>query len=383
MWIFIFCVIVALLFTYKILIWQPARAQLPQDVACSERHAIQTADGIVLTLYRYRPETAPRMKYPLIMCHGMSVNRFHFDNGSDISIARYFQKAGFDVWLLELRGCGNSTPPPLLIPDQRFTFDHYVRHDVPDAIEYVRQKTKAEKVHWLGHSLGGMVFYGYVTLFGDDPIASATLIASAVDFSMWTTPNRRLYWKLFYYFCCLLPSVPHRYFTRAFFPIIPWLMKKWPYPPGLMKIINGDNLSRLQLWQFFYNALSNLPRGLVLQSIRWVAEGDLKSVDGRHHYLEGARKLRCPLLIVASKGDVSIPIRTIQPGYDYALSEDKQFKILEPTRPEHAILGHADMIYSYASYTEFFPFLRAWVAKRDSDWKIKPHKDQEKMEVPS
>ena len=74
-----------------------------------ERHAARTADGWNLALYRYRPRGAPR-PLPVLCGHGMAGTHLIYDLHSDYSLARYLAGQGFDTWLVDLRGRGDSWP---------------------------------------------------------------------------------------------------------------------------------------------------------------------------------------------------------------------------------------------------------------------------------
>lgn len=362
----IFAIVIIL---YHVLILKPAKQLAEIQTNEAEFHAIQTEDGITLSLYRYKTkdfvDNRKLRNLPLIMCHGMGVNHHHLDDANELSLAIYYQKAGFDVWLVDLRGCGNSTKSVIWRQDKRFDFDHYVNYDVPCIIKYVCEQTGAPKVHWLGHSMGGMVLYGYAAKFDISKIASATLLASAIDFSEWTIPQNRIFWWIFYYIFKFLPGIYHRTISRFLFPIIPPIAKFFQHPKSLMKIVYFENMSKIQSWKFLYNALADLPKGLVLQTIRWVAEGNMSDCTSTISYTSGAEKLTCPSLIVASSGDLTIPLSSIKAGYELAPEGDKTFYYLEPSVQEATMFGHADMIYSSACFTEFFPLIRNWLIERD------------------
>jgi polyhydroxyalkanoate synthase len=99
----------------------------------------------------------------------MGSNRFNVDGPGRTSLARDLCLRGYDVWVLELRGAGDSRRQLRVPPvPYRWTFEDYVQHDVPAALALVRHLTGAEKVLWVGHSLGGMVAYAsLLTPFAD------------------------------------------------------------------------------------------------------------------------------------------------------------------------------------------------------------------------
>lgn len=361
--IFLTCLLILIFYHY--IIRKPLIAEMPRQLQCNERHAVQTRDGVLLPLYRYRPEKK-RCSYPVILCHGMAVNAFHLDNGFDLSLPTYLQEHGLEVWLIELRGSGKATKIPWCGGADSFTFDDYVAEDLPAIISNVCRISGSDKVHWMGHSMGGMVCYGYIARFDDSPFASLTTIASAIDFSFWTSPQKKPAWKLFYRIMALFPFVPNRKLGRFLFPFVPRMMEKLKWAKEFTKIIDVRNLKRHQSFAFFYNALSDLSRGLVLQTIGWVISGRMDSLDGQLCYTDGLSKMSVPLHVIASTGDVSIPLDSITAGYDKSSSEVKKLTILKPTPREKTVFGHADMVHASACYTEFFPLLHQWIHEQDS-----------------
>ena len=70
-------------------------------------HFVGTRDGWRIALYHY-PAASHRYETPILLCHGLGANRFNFDLGPEVSLARYLQQEGFDVWSIDLRGRGLS-----------------------------------------------------------------------------------------------------------------------------------------------------------------------------------------------------------------------------------------------------------------------------------
>jgi predicted alpha/beta hydrolase len=105
-------------------------------------HFVTTADGWRLALSHYPPPGALHTRLPVLLCHGLGANRFSFDLGRDPSLALYLASAGFEVWVLELRGHGRSDRPGWF-SSRRFgwSFDDYLYGDFPAAIEKVQELT--------------------------------------------------------------------------------------------------------------------------------------------------------------------------------------------------------------------------------------------------
>lgn len=149
-------------------------------------YPVQTADGWSLVITRYQPRRQafhqPLWMVPLLLVHGFSQNRHAWTSGEFVKNLLYF---GLDIHILELRGHGKSsiarqrrrsarrgTQPPADL-DYGWNVDSYFAGDLPAAIDAVKRQTGRERLFYCGHSMGGMLGYGYA---GEHPEALAGLI---------------------------------------------------------------------------------------------------------------------------------------------------------------------------------------------------------------
>lgn len=141
------------------------------------RYVVDTSDGWALVITRYRPVrqayAQPLFGEPLLLVHGFSQNRHAWTSGEFVKSLLYF---GLDVHIVELRGHGKSSVafqrercakrekslPSDLAWD--WDIDSYFLYDIPAAVAGVRRITKRELIFYCGHSMGGMLGYGYAGL---------------------------------------------------------------------------------------------------------------------------------------------------------------------------------------------------------------------------
>ncbi len=165
---------------------------LPLPYHPDETHTIDTPDGWQLPLYRWKPVSGTtQRRFPVVMCHGVGGNHHDLDFDQTYSFARFLCRHGYDCWVMDMRAGGS----PLIVPPEGthrhdYCFDDLVRQDVTSAIQAVLSNTSAEQVHWVGHSLGGLVIYAFGNGPSDgqrpgepSPLRSLTAIASRAQAS--------------------------------------------------------------------------------------------------------------------------------------------------------------------------------------------------------
>jgi predicted alpha/beta hydrolase len=111
------------------------------------------------TLYmrRFRPsaEACDASLMPVLMVHGMMSNGRIFHGPSGKGLAPWLARQGFDVFVADLRGKGQSTPR--ISRSARHGQTEMIRDDVPALHACIRRLTGAPSVHWVSHSWGGVV----------------------------------------------------------------------------------------------------------------------------------------------------------------------------------------------------------------------------------
>ncbi len=135
----------------------------------------RTADGLSLSVRRI-PSSAGLSRGAVILQHGLGSNGFVFDVPRH-SLARRLAAAGFDCFISELRGAGDSDHP-----HGRFGLDEYMERDVPAILAAVLESTGRKTVHWVGHSMGGLLMMMYAIENAAAPIDRFVAIGSALDY---------------------------------------------------------------------------------------------------------------------------------------------------------------------------------------------------------
>jgi len=125
-----------------------------------------------------------------------------FSGPPETTLAYMLSSAGFDVWLTNRRGNMYARSHDTLDPDDEetkkafwdFSIDQTGPVDLANVIQYVRSLTKADTLHYIGHSMASLEL---VSLLSSKPeynqlIKTATLLSPVVYIDHMTNPLKDL-----------------------------------------------------------------------------------------------------------------------------------------------------------------------------------------------
>ena len=142
---------------------------------------VKTTDEWMLALSSY--STQSNKNYPVLLCHGLGANRLTFDIDEQVSLASFLAAQGYDVYAVDLRGHGKSQKPRSFTNKKwGWGFNDYCLKDLPTAIEHILKTTDKAKLHFIGHSMGGVLLYSLAAL-QDSRIQSGVTIGSSLDYA--------------------------------------------------------------------------------------------------------------------------------------------------------------------------------------------------------
>ncbi len=317
-----------------------------------ERQTAATSDGWELALYRYLPPGGARPgREPVILCHGMLSNRFNVDLDARTSLARYLSSRGFDAWVMELRGHGGSRRAKGA--GQRpfdWDLDDYIRRDIPAVIDAVRDRAGAERVHWFGHSMGGMLLYAYCSLDGSTrAFKSAVLTDAPASFTPMRgrggVPLGRLYGRL-------IPAVPPALVLPFLGPTV------WIFPRVMSR--RYGLADRRTLMPLLANAI--IPWGssrVLLQLCDILESGRFLASDGSIDYENGAGRVDFPLLVLSSARKL-MDERMVRDGYERCTSTHKKYIRFSRENGYAIDYTHSNFLLAHSSPEEVFPAIAEW-----------------------
>ena len=315
-------------------------------------HFAITDDGWRIAVHHYRGKAGD----PVLLCHGLGANGYNMDLGPEHSLARFLADRGLDVWSIELRGHGAScSRMPGSKAKRVWTFDDHALRDVPAAIGLVLAETREKRLHWVGHSMGGMVAFAYLSKTQDPRIASICSMASPTDFSARPARAKALAWAL--RVLSFLPTMPYHRLAGALIPFY------WGYPLSF-PTHEGRNTPIRAVRQSIANLIAPVNRGVFGQFALWFGSGRFTNRNGDFDYGEGLAKISVPTCALAGSRDWMLRPEEMRAGLDRLGSRKRVFhEIGRQTGTRHEY-GHGDLVIGRNAKTEVFPLIASWIEAR-------------------
>ncbi|WP_337056780.1 alpha/beta fold hydrolase [Pseudomonas sp. USHLN015] len=255
---------------------------------------------------------------PVVLLHGSFSNRRFWYSPKCLGLGPHLARAGFDVWIAEMRGHGLS---PRNQDYRRNRVADYARYDLPAIGAFVREQT-AQAPHWIGHSLGGITLaaaLGGHYLAGEH-VASVALFGSQIS---------RVYWPL---------KVPPVEWSGRF------LLKR-------LAVLSGPGLKR---------GPEDEPIGIGLESLRWHGLFG-RFGDAERDWWKGLAEVNVPVLAVGAAGDQQDPAWACRKLLEQFGSETKQFLCLSRENGFADDYGHIEMLVSKHAQQEVWPLVEHWL----------------------
>jgi pimeloyl-ACP methyl ester carboxylesterase len=306
----------------------------------------RTADGWRLALGVRRPSGEARHP-PVLLVHGLSANRWMLDAGVEgYSLAGHLASLGFHAFSLDLRGHGDSRRPPRGAAP--WSFDAYVREDVPAALDAIRDATGQDRVLWVGHSLGALL--GLATCQASpERVAGIVALAGPTGFDVDGPVARALRWGFL---------VDGRFNRTAARMVAPFAGRLGISAAEIA--VNVGNVDRKVFRRLMANGIEDVPPGVFRQVAEWVRSDAFRSEDGATDYRAGLARCRQPALFVSAARDGLAPPRVVRRGFE-AWGGPKELVELRLGAGHAADYGHTDLLLGRHAPREVFPLVASWL----------------------
>ena len=255
---------------------------------------------------------------PVILLHGSFSNRRFWYSPKGVGLGAFLARAGFDVWLPEMRGHGLSSRN---IHWSKNRVADYARYDLPAIGAFVREQS-GQIPHWIGHSQGAITL---AAALGGQYLEAAQ-VRSAAFFGCQI--NRR-YWSL------KIPPVQWGAYL---------LLKRFAQ-------LSGTRLKR---------GPEDEPVSIAFESLRWNGlMGRFKDAD--RDWWAGLAEVQLPVLLVAAAGDRLTPEWACRKLYEQLGAAQRQFVCLGREQGFSSDFGHAEMLASPEAQHEVWPLVQNWL----------------------
>ena len=330
---------------------------LTEQRARGRRFWAHTQDGWKLALYHKSPENIGSTMGPILLVHGLGANRYNMDAPvHEINLAEYLRARGHDVWVAELRGAGRSQYTGKFWKKRKtYNFNDIVFQDVPALINKVLAETGAKKVHWVGHSLGGMLAYasminGRSELFGSVvTVGSPGISANQHPFLDFIFPLRGI--------LKLKKWAPYRPASLVG-KLFPRITKRIACPA----LANHSLMHHEDVSALVSVALSPVSTRLVEQFANWYTMS--KDQEGSGHqgdYWKNLDTIDRPTLFVAGAADKLVPIENVEEVYNKINTEDKKLLVCSEANGFAGDYGHIDLLLARSARYEIYPEIASWI----------------------
>lgn len=313
-----------------------------------ETLAARTADGIRLAIHRVRP---PGGRGPaVVLCHGLSSNHrgLHFPGRS---LAGWLAAHGYDVFLPDLRGSGDSERPTC------WDLDDHVFRDVPAILDAVLRASGRERVHWVGHSMGGVIYFCHGITHPRAPIASGLTIASALDYAEGESGYRRLLGirRLLE----RLPGIPYGTAMHLCAPLlarVPTSLETFQVWPS--------NIEPEVVRQLLAIGFHTVPIRLLASLATTFEEGGLCDRRRTIRYLEAAGRHRIPTRLLAGSRDRQVSVEAVRKTARI-IGGEATVRIFGTEYGERDEYGHWDLILGRRARHEVWPHVLEWLRRHE------------------
>lgn len=341
-----------------------ARLFHPKTLVLSQSTRYEVIGEFNQTRIRYYAATQKRFKEPLVFIAPLAINMAIYDLYPYRSLIKYFQNAGFDIYLVDWGS--------LKFKDRHLNFLSFIEDFIPKAIEIVRTHSGSEQISLHGWSMAGIFVTLYTALNQPNYIKNLIVLGSPID-SYASGYIGKLYRNI-NHLIGRNKKIQERIYSG--------LPKRLIHSPGILnslgfKILdpkgwldghvqllkNLDDLQFVQEHATLSNFLNNMidyPGGInqdMLFNV-WL-QNPLKRgfIQLKDKKIE-LKNIDCSLLVGAGRSDQLVTADAASPLSQLTSSQDVTFTLIPG--------GHLGLMSSQASALEFWPQLAKWLTERST-----------------
>ncbi len=348
-----------------------------------EGYTANTRDGWELSIVRYSLPGASPKKAAVILCHGFNLNNKFWDLDKRSAMARYLAANGYDVYAPDLRGSGKSSKPlfsrlkglfkfdvedmphmfikaPTDLTKFNWTIDDHIHSDIPAILKLVREKSGFDKVYWIGHSMGGLIMYGYLEIYGSEFIAGFVPMSSMIVIPDPLNEHLKLIaeQKPLMTASLIVNTTAASQLRNFTFGTV-----KHPIEDLLM---DTQNMHDDVVFRFFRLSIDDTAPGVVSQFSDSIREGKIISTRATYSYSDRLHLIKTPMLFMLGSNDGFLSEKEVLTAYNSVSSLDKEMLIFSRENGHLADYGHCDLVVGKNSAVDVYPAVLTWLEQRIS-----------------
>ncbi len=328
--------------------WRPWRRWLAPPPAASERFEVLTRDHVRLVIHRVTETAGPAPA--VLLLHGLASNHtvFHFPYRS---LATWLAARGFDCYLPDLRGHGASDWPA-----EPWAIDEYLFNDLPVVVDAILARSGQPALHWVGHSLGGLLLLCYGILFPDAPLGSGTTIGTALDYRVGSTSFRHL--LKIRVLLERLDGIPYGTLIHLLAPVCGTPLSRgvdaltaWPpnIEPEMLRLIQA-------------HCFHTVPMSLLASLATLFGRRGLRTRDRTVYFLEKASRFCVPLRLLGGSRDLQISANAVRQTANL-VGGPAEVCIYGREHGELEEYGHWDLVVGRRAEHEIWPGIEGWLRR--------------------
>lgn len=284
-----------------------------------ETLTIRCADDYILSGHFYPHTTSTTKKtYPVLICPATGITKQFYHH-----FCVWLQQQGYDVLVFDFRGIGDSLHGAL--KKSSASIVQWGQLDIPASIDFLLEKTHAERVILVGHSAGGQLL-GIVPNYAK--VAKVIGVSSSTGHVKWLKGRTKI----------LAPVM-----FNVIFPIARFTLGYGP----TKAIGMGENLPKdvAREWAQFCNT-----PGYILNAM-----GQQVNEQQNYH-----AQIQCPITCVWATDDEIATEKTVQDLLRLYPHAATQVVSLEPKQYGHTQIGH--MLMFKRSHQNLWPVIEQQMA---------------------
>lgn len=341
-----------------------ARLFHEESLVLSQTTPYQVIAEFGQTRVRYYAAADKSYKEPLVFVAPLAINMAIYDLYPYRSLIQYFQKHGFDVYLVDW---GRLT-----YQDRHLNFLSFVSKALPEYIQVIREHSQSDQISLHGWSMAGIFVLLYSALNQPNYVKNLIVLGSPID----SYASGRI-GKLYQFIHKTIDR--HKKLQQRIYNGLP---KRLIHTPGILNALgfkildpkgwidghiqllkNLENKKLVQEHATLGNFLNNMidyPGGInqdMLFNV-WLQNPLKKGIIHLKDQVIELKNIRSSLLVGAGRSDQLVTADAVKPLTQLTNSSDVTFTLIPG--------GHLGLMSSQASSDEFWPIFKDWLTQRST-----------------